>query len=200
VIADLGFIPANIGAVLVARPADLAAVPDLKQFIDGFKELKEMETRIGVKLTDVEQVAVVWNYTDNGQRRSPVPEPSGVFVRTLAPVDWKKVVKQSGAPEMVETTVGDTPAYSFGPPNSPALLAFPNDRTLVGGESSMVRRMLGARPGALARPSPRGRPRSRSTPTGSSAAPAAQSPSRARPPRPSPRSSTGFRPTPWAST
>jgi prepilin-type processing-associated H-X9-DG protein len=153
VIADLGYIPADTAAVASIRPVDLMTRPDLKQFLEAQDQFKQMQDHFNLKISDIEQITIVWTYGTNGAERPHgplVPDPAGVIVRAARAQDWKALLTKI-LTEVREDKIGDVTIYAPARQSEKVAFAAPDDRTLLISEPAFLRRMVSARPGAIDR-------------------------------------------------
>ncbi|HEY2157354.1 MAG TPA: DUF1559 domain-containing protein [Isosphaeraceae bacterium] len=134
--------------VLVIRPAELLARPEIRQLFQSLDQGGRLRTEAGIAPEEIEQVTVIWL---QGQvKPGASTEPGAIIARATKPQDWKGYLdKLPGAAEPV--AFGDQTYFR----RNVGGLAYarPDDRTLIVGEESNVIRVLAARPGDAGRAS-----------------------------------------------
>ncbi len=145
---DSGFIPADTAIIAVARPAELLTKPEIAKFAASIEPLKRIETDMGIKPADLEQVTMLWTFSapqpEPRLQRPLLGEPAGIIVRFKREIDMKAIITKL-SPNVKEATFGDV-TY-FRPEHAPFAFASPNARTVVAGPEPFLFRMLVAKPG-----------------------------------------------------
>jgi hypothetical protein len=146
---DLSLVPASTGMFLIARPAALAACPELQPLAGLLGPEGDIARQLGIGPAQVEQVAVVWLHQagPGPNRGGPaiLPAPTAVIVRlddagAMAPLVARLIARPEEAEYAGQKYVGTS-----GAPNGPALARI-DERTIVLSRRTVeLKRYLAAR-------------------------------------------------------
>ncbi len=149
---EYGYIPVDTAMIAVFRPAELLANPDVSRILETLEPAKQLQATTGLKVTDVEQVTLLWTFEGLRAGRPPGPAagaPSGAIFRMSKPQDWKAVLTKS-IPQLKEAKFGESTYYQIESAEN-IRVSSPDSQTLVIAQEPMLFRILTAKPGATDR-------------------------------------------------
>jgi beta-lactamase regulating signal transducer with metallopeptidase domain len=145
---DLSLVPADAGMIVVARPAELLARPELKPIVEMLGGAEGLAKRFGVRPEQIEQVTMVWFRSANGENPRPGPLPtrvSAILVRGVEGIDWRAFIEKVVPNPVEQSHAGQT---FFRNVQSPMTVAFSqlDSRTIaIGLNEAEMRRYLSGR-------------------------------------------------------
>jgi beta-lactamase regulating signal transducer with metallopeptidase domain len=145
---DLSLVPADAGMIVVARPAELLARPELKPIVEMLGGTEGLVKRLGVRPEQIEQITMIWFRSTNGENPRPGPLParvSAILVRGTEGIDWKPFIEKVVPNPEEQSHAGQT---FFRNVQSPMTVAFSqlDSRTVaIGLNEAEMRRYLSGR-------------------------------------------------------
>ena len=154
----LDYVPPRSVAVVVVRPADLLAKPEMASLAKLLNDGTGLEKRLGLKIENIEEAALAVTRLPDPpsppQAGQPPRTPSTIdqsllfVLRYKEALDWKsKLAESFGPSKLVEEQVGGKSYYRSADRSDAArpALFMPDDRTVVvGPEIDLQRAVIGA--------------------------------------------------------
>jgi prepilin-type processing-associated H-X9-DG protein len=145
---DLSLVPADAGMIVVARPSELLARPELKPIVELFGGAEGLVKRFGVRPEQFEQITMIWFRPGNGEKPRPGPLParvSAILVRGTEGIDWKAFTAKVVPNPEEQSHAGQTFFRNAQSPMTVAYSQLDNRTVVIGLNEAEMRHYLSGR-------------------------------------------------------
>jgi prepilin-type processing-associated H-X9-DG protein len=145
---ELSYLPTDTTMFVAIQPAALLGGPDWQPVLNLLDTNQPLRERFLLPFDEIEQLLLFWEGTpskpENPGTRPLLPPPTGVFIRSRKPQEWKIVLNHAARMAEQVRYTGQTYWRPTGKsPTSASLCIYaPNDRTAIMGAEDVIRIMI----------------------------------------------------------